>query len=140
MDERGLYVLGILTSFRHKNFGTGVQGKHKRQMLWVVHEGAEIYKASEATEAGSSMITGEPSKVDVDQLASRLWDGLENSEMLQLKKCDFKKFSTREKDAGTSMRVRIYKQGNIDATRKATAPVMRNILEEQADSEGKKER
>ena len=140
MDERGLYVLGILTSFRQKNFGTGVQGKHKRQMLWVVHEGAEIYKASEATEAGSSMTTGEPSKVDVDQLASRLWDGLENSEMLQLKKCDFKKFSTREKDAGMSMRVRIYKQGNIDASRKATAPVMRHILEEQANSEGEKER
>jgi exopolyphosphatase len=134
MVERELYVLGILTSFRHKNFETGVQGKHKRQMLWVVREGAEIYKGYESTEDGLSVSTGEPSEVDVDQLASRLWDGLENSEVLQLKKCDFKKFGTREKDAGTSMRVRIYKQGNTEATRKTTAPVLRNILEEQADS------
>jgi len=136
MDERELYVLGILTSFRHTNSGTGMQGKHKRQALWVVREGAEIYKASESTEDRSSMSTGESSKVNVDQLASRLWDGLEKSEVLQLKKSDFKKFSAREKDAGTLMRVRIYKQGNTDATRKTMAPIMRNILEEQADLEG----
>jgi exopolyphosphatase len=128
MNERELYVLGILTSFRHNKLGVG-PGKHKRQMLWVVREGAEIFPVSESTEGGSSKSTEETSSVDVDQLASRLWDGLHDSEELQLKKRDFEKFGTSEMDAGTSMRVRIYKQGNTNATRKTTAPVMRNILE-----------
>jgi exopolyphosphatase len=139
MSERELCVLGILTSFRDKKVGTGVQGKHKRQMLWVVREGAEICKTFESTEDRSCMSTGELSKVDIDQLASRLWDGLESSEILQLKKSHFEKFGTRQKDVDTSMRVRIYKQENTDATRKTAAPVMRAILEERADPEGETE-
>lgn len=56
---------------------------------------------------------------------------------MQLKKRNFKKFGTTEKDADASMRVRIYKQGNADATRKATAPLLKSILEGHADAEGK---
>jgi len=140
MEERELFVLGILTSYRHeRRFGKSRKGKHKRQMLWVVREGAEVFEASEPTENlnGQSKPDEEPSSVDVDQLASRLWGGLQDSGVLQLKKRNFKKFGTTEKDADGSMRVRIYKQGNADATRKATAPLLKSILEGHADAEGK---
>jgi exopolyphosphatase len=131
MEERGLFVLGILTSFRHeKHMSQSGRGKHKRQMLWVIREGADMVEPSEPTNDKSGE---EPGRVDVDQLASKLWDGLEGSEVLQLKKRDIEKFGTSDKDADSAMRIRIYKQGNVNATRKATAPLMKSILQGYTD-------
>ena len=137
MEERELYVLGILTSYRKTGIGRSSKGKHKRQMLWVVREGAEVLEESEPTKNRSGRSAVEPPRVDVDQLASRLWDGLLDSAVLQLTQRDFKKFGTSETDADPSMRVRIFKQANVDATRKAAAPLLKNILEGHGDGKGK---
>ena len=138
MEERELCILGILTSFRSETkIGQSGRGKHKRQMLWVVREGAETAESLELMEDGPSKSTGEFNRVDVDRLASKLWDGLQDSEVLRLEKRNFEKFGTSEKDADASMRVRVYKQGNVDATRKATAPLMKSILEESSNAETK---
>ena len=137
MEENGLYVLGILTSYHEKKIGRSGKGRHKRQMLWVIREGAELFQTSERIKGESNNLIEEHARVDVDLLASRLWDGLQDSGILQLKKSDFEKFGTSEKDAGGALRVRIYKQGNTDATRKVTAPLMKSILEGPVDAAGK---
>ncbi|TFY53466.1 hypothetical protein EVG20_g10102 [Dentipellis fragilis] len=109
MDERGLDVLGVLTSFRdERTLGKSGKGKQKRQQLWVV-------RAADA------------------ELALRLWKGLEDSKELKLKKKDLKQYvGMAGAEAGASKRARAYKQGNADATRKATAPIARAIVEGKA--------
>jgi exopolyphosphatase len=129
MEEKGLAVLGILTSFRQEKGPRKSGGKHIRQMLWVIRAGADLFEASESPDNGSNSVTSEPTEVDADLLASRLWNGLQESKLLRLKKCELDKFGTSEKDVDASMRVRVYKQGNADATRKTTAPLMRSFLE-----------
>ena len=57
IKERGLDVLGILTSWKDEGKGKG-KGKHRREMLWVVRENEEV--------------------------ESRLWKGLEGSAELEL--------------------------------------------------------
>lgn len=125
MEQRKLSVLGILTSFHdEKKPGESGKGKHKRQMLWVVREG-EIVDDTQL-EIDSSKI---PQKFNVEDLASRLWAGLEASEELELKRGDLEKFGISNQDVHSSMRIRIYKQGNASASRKVTAPLLKNILE-----------
>ncbi|KIY68137.1 DHH phosphoesterase [Cylindrobasidium torrendii FP15055 ss-10] len=99
MEERGLTVLGVLTSFHQQKKKLEKRGKHKREMVWLV-------------------------KPTYDGLANRLWAGLEAAKELQLEA--HKKFALNGTE-GTE--VRVYKQGNANATRKATAPIMRNIIE-----------
>lgn len=108
MRERGLGVLGILTTFRDadKSKGHG-KGKHRREQLFVVRAGA------------------------CEGLPERLFDGLQRSEELNLKARDFVEDYGAEKDVGfgEGFEARVWKQGNVDATRKVTAPAVKAIIE-----------
>jgi exopolyphosphatase len=75
------------------------KGKHRREMLWVVREDEEVEK--------------------------RLWKGLEGSAELELER----KESRMEKAAGRDLKMRLYEQGNGQATRKVIAPLVRAIIE-----------
>ncbi|KAF7978785.1 hypothetical protein HWV62_44838 [Athelia sp. TMB] len=108
MLERDLGVLGVLTSFRSET-----KHKHKREQLWIVRDTAGA-------------------QVDAGRLADRLWPGLEGSEELRLETKDFASFGTSDEEAegeSSKLKVRVYQQGNADATRKATAPLMMKVLE-----------
>ncbi|KDQ56733.1 hypothetical protein JAAARDRAFT_59002 [Jaapia argillacea MUCL 33604] len=110
MADRGLAALGILTSFRgepKKNRFKTSKGKHKREQLWVVNvEGVGA------------------------ELATRLWKGLEGSKDLKAKRKSFKKLGGKDEGNFTSTKVaRLYKQGNVEANRKVTAPLVRTIVE-----------
>lgn len=133
MEQRKLSVLGVLTSFHDEKPGKNGRGKHKRQMLWVVRKG-EIVEDPQPGPDSSEM----PRALDVDNLASRLWTGLEANQELQLEQGNWKKFGISKQDVDSSMRIRIYKQGNTNASRKVTAPLLKNILESRADSIGQK--
>ncbi|EPQ51822.1 DHH phosphoesterase [Gloeophyllum trabeum ATCC 11539] len=121
MDARGLGVLGILMTFT----GSGKKGKrkHKRQQLWIVRRGYE-------------------------EVGRRLWEGLEGSGELEVVRKGVGKYLEGAKGEegergkaemdmeGEEMekeeregRVRVYKQGNAKATRKAVAPLVRRIIE-----------
>ncbi|KAG1814281.1 uncharacterized protein BJ212DRAFT_1447584 [Suillus subaureus] len=78
-------------------------------------------------------------------IAEKLWQGLESSEELKLKRLDFSKFganateesededaeevTTDEARFGESYVTKAYKQGNASATRKQTAPILRRLME-----------
>ncbi|KAF8062198.1 exopolyphosphatase [Lyophyllum atratum] len=145
MKERGIDILGVLTSY---NAGKKGKGKHKREMAWVVYGGAEKEKEEEKeegdkTEAGAEAGSGaqagaeaeagaeaDPIEGIFDKLPARLWKGLEDSGELKLKK--HKKFDLEK--AGklpAGARARVYRQNNGNATRKVTAPLLKNILEAQ---------
>ncbi|KDR77210.1 hypothetical protein GALMADRAFT_139222 [Galerina marginata CBS 339.88] len=144
MQKRGLTVLGVLTSFsdvKKKNVlgisvgdgkkgkGKGKEkGKHKREMAWIVLEPP----ASE----------GEKDKLTADAIATRLWKGLEANTEIDPKV--YKKFALKAARLPPGARFRVYKQGNAGATRKTTAPVLKEILEGAPEvaagtEEGKKE-
>lgn len=109
MDERNLAAVGILTSFRdgHKTNKHG-KGKHRREQLYVVREGGPV-----------------------EGVADKLFHGLKHSKELDLKKRSF------EDDYGVAVglqpegtfRARVWEQGNADATRKVTAPLVKKIIE-----------
>ncbi|KAJ7777853.1 exopolyphosphatase [Mycena maculata] len=111
MEHQGLSVLGVLTSFRDaKKFGANGQGKHRREMAWFVRD---------ATEAQT---------LQVDDVAARLWKGLEGSDEIRVRA--HKKMGLSKSGGGsTPDRGKIYEQGNANATRKATAPLLKNIME-----------
>ncbi|KAF7319433.1 DHH phosphoesterase [Mycena chlorophos] len=98
MEQQGLVVLGVLTSFRAPK-----SGKHKREMAWFVR--------------------GE----DSEELAARLWAGLEADEEIRVEK--HKKLKLAIPDTQQHIQTRVYKQGNAKATRKATAPLLQKIME-----------
>ncbi|KAG0697832.1 hypothetical protein DFH29DRAFT_944470 [Suillus ampliporus] len=82
-----------------------------------------------------------------EDIAEKLWPGLESSEELRLKRLDFSKFvgngdtteesedegteeaTTDEAQFGESYIARAYKQGITSATRKQIAPILRRIME-----------
>jgi exopolyphosphatase len=105
MDDMGLIVLGILTSFRDQEKG---KNKHRREQLWIVR----------SAKKGPA--------IDVGNLSKTLWNGLEESEKLKLKRYDELDTGIEE---GEMVKVRAYKQTNADATRKVTAPLLEAILE-----------
>ncbi|KAJ7216561.1 exopolyphosphatase [Mycena pura] len=114
MDRQGLSLLGVLTSFRDAGkFGEmSGKGKHKREMAWFVRDGRG--------DAGAQ-------KLVLEEIASRLWTGLEANGEIRVEK--------HKMDLGKSVyilpavRARVYKQGNANATRKVTAPLLKNIME-----------
>ncbi|KAH7922131.1 DHH phosphoesterase [Leucogyrophana mollusca] len=132
MNERELAVLGILTSFRDEDKLTkNDRPKHKREVMLVIREGAKIVQ-----DDGS--IGDAAASVDAQELASRVWSGFEADEVLRLKRVDFGRYGigsggdngSRENGLfGSSVRARVYKQRNVTATRKQSAPVLRDILE-----------
>ena len=84
-----------------KDEGKGSKkGKHRRQTLWVVREDEEV--------------------------EDRVWKGLEGSAELELER----KESVMEGAAGQDLKMRLYEQGNGQATRKVIAPLVRAIIEE----------
>lgn len=145
MDERGLTVLGVLTSYRTKNVvGAAGKGKHRRQLLFVVCE--PTARPSDETGGGSGSAGSGTSgaSMDLDELERRLWAGLEGSTELRCERKEFKKKkhgphivqglkTSSPTDDGASpsktRRVRLYKQGNVSATRKAVAPLVKSIIE-----------
>jgi exopolyphosphatase len=108
MEHQQLSVLGVLTSFRDaRKFGKNGKGKHRREMAWLVRDGTDAQT------------------LQLDDIASRLWKGLEANEELQVKK--HKKMNLSK--IPPTARARTYKQKNANATRKATAPLLKNIME-----------
>ncbi|KAI0074615.1 DHH phosphoesterase [Panus rudis PR-1116 ss-1] len=110
MNERKLTVLGVLTSFRdEEKLNKHGKPKHRREQLFVVRKG------------------------EVKGLAKILFKGLEASKELKLKKMDLKnksKFSFKKhKDFSKEFKARMWKQKNVDATRKVTAPVVKGVIE-----------
>ncbi|KAI0752676.1 DHH phosphoesterase [Daedaleopsis nitida] len=103
MQERGLTVLGVLTSFRDaEKPGKSGRGKHRREQMYVV-------------------------RGDED-LAGALFDALEDAEELRLKRKRFPEFGVHN-GFGDGFRARVWKQKNVDATRKVTAPLVKCIIE-----------
>ncbi|KAG7095807.1 hypothetical protein E1B28_006507 [Marasmius oreades] len=122
MKERGLSVLGVLTTFRKEKRKNGAKGKKAREMAWLIR-------------------TDLPSSSAVNVLAQRIFTGLEANDELSVKPHkQFKQFtkpSSKSHSDDTSLHarhngliVRVYKQRNANATRKATAPILRQILED----------
>ncbi|KAF9788070.1 DHH phosphoesterase [Thelephora terrestris] len=113
IKERNIGALAILTSFKDeketkkksKKDEKKSKGKHKRQLLVVI--------------------------ADNKDLASKLFSGLEQSSKLQLEECSFEKFGAKKANGGFEgvFQAKVYKQGNVDATRKIVAPVIKEIVE-----------
>lgn len=82
-----------------KDEGKGKKGKHRREMLWVVRDDEEVEE--------------------------RLWKGLEGNAELELER----KESGMDEAAGQDLKMRLYDQGNGQATRKVIAPLVRAIIE-----------
>ncbi|PSR75684.1 hypothetical protein PHLCEN_2v8975 [Hermanssonia centrifuga] len=112
-EDRKLSVLGILTSFRdEEKMNKHGKAKHRREQLFVVKEDG------------------------VEGLAERLFKGLKHSEELELKKRTFVEHYGVEEGVGfgPSFQAKVWQQGNTDATRKVTAPLVKDIIE--GDSKG----
>lgn len=106
VKERKLSALGILTSFRdEKKLNKQGKGKHRREQLYVVHED------------------------EVEELADRLFKGLKQSDKLQLKKRSLVDDYKSEPPASHTYQTKVWEQGNPDATRKVTAPLLKEIIE-----------
>jgi len=103
LNERGLDALGVLTSW--KDMTKGKNGKHRREMVWVIRDDKE--------------------------LKGRLWKGLERSKELELerrRKEGTKYVAGMVEEAG-DLKIRVYEQGNSQATRKVSAPLVKAIIE-----------
>lgn len=127
MEERRLSVFGILTSFRDETH-TNKHGKpkHRREMVWLLKE--EIAD-SESKNVGS---------LSVDALAEKLWKGIKASSELSVKHVHASDvhdaYGADLTKVPPTMRAKVYKQGNADATRKVTAPLMKQILEDSSST------
>ena len=118
MRQRNITLLGVCTSFHEaKKIGKkSDKGKHKREQAWFA-----------LTEPELANISSEGLTVEV--ISKRLWTGLEADPTLQLEK--YKKFRYLEKASRLppGSRAKAYKQKNVDASRKAIAPLVKSILE-----------
>ncbi|KAG6888277.1 hypothetical protein C0992_008958 [Termitomyces sp. T32_za158] len=113
MEEREIQVLGVLTSFRGGNKG---KGKSKREMAWVVYDGRKKNKEEQMS-------------FDVNALAEKLFRGLERSEELKVRLKKRRYDMEKGGKLPDGARSRTYDQGNVVATRKVTAPLLKSILE-----------
>lgn len=106
MADRNLSVLGILTSFRDEKVNKHGKAKHRREQLFVIRE-------------------------DVESLASRLFKGLKSSEELDLKKRSLAEdYNTGAPPSfAKAYKTKVWEQGNNDATRKVTAPLVKRVIE-----------
>ncbi|EIW78822.1 DHH phosphoesterase [Coniophora puteana RWD-64-598 SS2] len=130
MDEHGLSILGILTSFTSK------KGKHKRQILLAISPPPSSTPLS-STANGA---------VDIDwaRLSDAVFKGLEHSshglELETKHKLDnicgqkaldkaLGREAGKEAHGGRPVFVKVWKQGNVKATRKQSAPALRRVVE-----------
>ena len=112
-DEKGGKVLGAACVAWLEEKGLDMlgvltswkdNGKRRREMVWVVRDDKEVKK--------------------------RLWKGLEDSQELRLERKKGKKYvDGMEEGVGKGGKMRMYAQGNGYATRKVTAPLIREIIE-----------
>ncbi|KAF5365342.1 hypothetical protein D9758_005388 [Tetrapyrgos nigripes] len=110
MKERGLSVLGVLTSYRRSAKSKG-KGKHEREMAWIIRTDSL-----------------EDDSIDWDTLEEKLWKGLRASEELEVKVHEEFGEGTANGERGKNLRVQVFMQ-NPKATRKVTAPVLKGIME-----------
>ena len=113
VKERQVAALVVLTSFSDegpkkkskKKDEKKSKGKHKRQLLAVV--------------------------ADNKDLVSILFPGLEKNSQLRLEERSFEKFGAKSAagDFGGKLRAKVYKQGDVDATRKVVAPIIKEVVE-----------
>ncbi|KAF8624735.1 hypothetical protein AX17_007066 [Amanita inopinata Kibby_2008] len=123
MTNRQLSILGILTTFVDDKKGKNGKGKHKRETVWFVAGGSS--SSPSVPDADSNSVDA---GLDLDGLSNRLFTGLEACEELRLE--EYKGFRVEIGDQ-QGLRVKVYKQKNADATRKAIAPLLKKILETQ---------
>ncbi|KAI0701837.1 DHH phosphoesterase [Cytidiella melzeri] len=114
MDDRQLAVLGVLTSFRDDHHTTKHErGKHRREQLYLVREGV------------------------IEGLADKLFEGLERTEALALKKRRLHEdYDTEKRMIPSGLQVKVWEQGNVQATRKVTAPLVKEIFEGKRETRG----
>jgi exopolyphosphatase len=107
MQDRQLSALGILTSFRdEKKMNKHGKGKHRREQLYVVRDG------------------------DVEGLSGRLFKGLKHFDELELKQRSLADdYGTGGPSLASTLRAKVWEQGNTDATRKVTAPLVKRVIE-----------
>ena len=108
MTERNLSVLGMLTSFKDDTkLNKHGKPKHRREQLYVVYEG------------------------EIEGLADVLFKGLKHSKELDLKKRSLADDYHTEVPSAflEKYQVKVWKQGNTDASRKITAPLVKQIIE-----------
>ncbi|KAK2460031.1 hypothetical protein APHAL10511_007954 [Amanita phalloides] len=103
MTTRDTSILGVLTTFHSDKPKKNGKGKHKREMAWFVRSSDSI---------------------DLDALSEKLFSGLEADQDLELKK---HKFGIDVGDRH-DLRVRVYKQKNVDVSRKEVAPLLQRIM------------
>lgn len=113
MKERDLAILGILTSFRDDHITTKhEQGKHHREQMYIVRKGV------------------------VQGLAKQFFHGLKQSETLDLKKRSLADhYQTKKRFVPAGYKAKVWEQGNVHATRKVTAPLVRDIIENKLTKE-----
>jgi exopolyphosphatase len=104
MKERSLMVHGSLTSFRRVNDKR--EAKHKRQQLWIIRKGVS------------------------EEFEKKFWSSVESDKVLKVEVIkDFEEKMVLGPLSG-EVRFRVYKQGNVNATRKAVAPLVKQIVED----------
>lgn len=118
MERRGITVLGVLASFhdvKKSVLGKNTQGKHKREMAWIILEGTQIKQIDNE---------GLTTKI----LSQKLWKGLEANDEIKVQV--YKKFQLdKAKKLPEHSKWKVYKQGNAKASRKTIAPLLKDILE-----------
>lgn len=101
MDERGLELLGVLTSYTPVKKKTGKEGKHRRELLLISKQGGKL---------------------------DGVFGGIEKDETLRVE--EWKDVETYVNDEGkdSEVRWRVWQQGNVKATRKQVAPVLKELV------------
>lgn len=107
MGERQLTVLGILTSFHDNNVTKKhPDGKHRREQMYFVRKGV------------------------VEGLGKTLFHGLEASQALDLQKRDLEDdYNLKKKSVPEELKVKVWEQGKVHASRKVTAPLVMSIID-----------
>lgn len=117
MKQRNLTILGILTTFRGSPKKASAKGKHRREMAWIIRTDADVGDGYPAEE------------LNYDELATKLWNGLEANDEISVKTHKAWSGKKSKERLGPSLRIKVYKQKNARATRKAVAPLLRAIME-----------
>ena len=114
--EHKLDVLGVLTTYNSAH-----KGNHRRELLILV---------------GGDPTSGHGQNTVAEAVANALVEGLESNSVIDLERVELNgDFEAIEGELGDHVHakhagyVRLWKQRNTDATRKAIAPIFRTILE-----------
>jgi len=109
MQERGLDVEGILTSYKSEN-----KGKGKRELALFVREGGAL-----------------ASGADAQRVLDTLAQGLQADPVLSLEAWSKKDWAIKAETLNDSAEGRygvVWQQGNAKATRKQVAPILRDLI------------